>query len=71
MHEGLVQVFPFKRRHSPILSRLPVEDEVRCDDRASDDGGAINKLLGEIATIWSIGGLLHVLPFKGILEGCP
>jgi hypothetical protein len=70
MHEGLVQVFAFERRHSPIFSRFSVEDEIRCDDGASDDCCAIQKLLGEVTAIGGVGGLLHVRSLECILKRC-
>ncbi len=68
VHESLIQVFSFEKRHATILPRFPVEDKIRCDNSASEDSSAIQELLCEIAPIWSIGGLLHICASESILE---
>jgi len=70
VHERLIQVFPFERRHPSVLSSFSVEDEIRCDDRASNDRRSVKKLLREVSAIAGVGGFLHVCPFEGILERC-
>lgn len=69
MHESFVQIAALVGSHAAILSSFAVEDHVGRQDGSTNDGGAIQKSLSEIATLGGIVGRLHVGTTEGILEG--
>lgn len=68
VQESVIQVAPFVRRHSAILSRFAVEDQVRSDDCSSDDGSSVEQSLSKVATLGDAVSGLHVRPAESILE---
>jgi len=68
VHESLVQEAPLVSGHSAVLAGLTVKDQVGCQDGTTDDGTAIQQLLGEVTGSSRV-GLLHVGTAEGILKG--
>ena len=71
MHKGFIQELPFVRWHTAIFSSLAIKYDVRGDDRAANDGGAIQKLLSRAAGVRArdLAAGLHVGAAEGLLEG--
>lgn len=71
MHKGFVQEGPLVGGHAAVLSRLAVEHEVGGDDGTANDGGAIEKLLGDGAGVGggNLAAGLHIGATEGLLEG--
>ena len=71
MHKGFVKERPFERWHAAIFSSLAVEDDIRGDDGAADDGGAIKQPLRHAAGVRArdLAARLHVGAAEGLLEG--
>ena len=71
MHKGFIQKLPFVRWHTAIFSSLAIEYDVRGDDRAANDGGAIKELLTRAAGVGArdLAAGLHIVAAEGLLEG--
>lgn len=71
VHEGFVEESPFVRRHAAIVPGLAVEHDVRGDNGAANEGGAVKELLGDAAAVGphDLAARLHVGTTEGLLEG--
>lgn len=73
MQEGIVQIAPLEGRHTSIFSCLTVEDDVRSDNGAADNGSTVDQLLRQVArALGSLVSRLHICPAtttESILEG--
>lgn len=71
VHEGFVEKGPFVRRHTAIFPSLAVEHDVRGDHGATNEGGAVEELLGDTAAVGAhdLATRLHVCATEGLLEG--
>ena len=71
MHKGFIKECPFVRRHAAVFSSLAVEHEIRGDDRSTNDGSSIEKLLSHATGVRAHGltAGLDVSTTEGLLEG--
>lgn len=69
VHKGLIEERALKRWHAPIFPCLPVEQQIRCQSRASHNCSTINESLRQVAGwLLSLIWLLHVCTTEDILK---
>jgi hypothetical protein len=66
VQKGVIQILPFKRRHSPISSCFPVEDKVDSYEGATKDSRSVDKTPSKLAAVIGSDGLNSLLNISSL-----